>query len=182
MSITQRLSGLLRDETYAWGQFLVGWVPGRFGYYLRGFLVWRLTGSDGIMSIGEWADIRTPQKLKCGRRVFMGRGVQLICGGGITIGDQVMLAPGVRIISNGHRFDRTDIPMRAQGLYEKPVVIGNDVWIGADAIVLPGVTIGDGVVVAAGSMVTKDLPSYVLAAGMPARVIRSRKPSATGLT
>ena len=81
----------------------------------------------------------------------------------------------VTIITRNHRFDRTDIPMMEQGFEEeRPVYIGNDVWIGDRALILPGVHIGDGSIIAAGAVVTKDVPPYSIVAGVPARKIRDR--------
>lgn len=81
----------------------------------------------------------------------------------------------VIIITRNHRFDRTDIPMMEQGFEEeRPVYIGNDVWIGDRVLILPGVHIGDGSIIAAGAVVTKDVPPYSIVAGVPARKIRDR--------
>lgn len=94
---------------------------------------------------------------------------------GATVGDNVMIAPGAVILDRQHVFYRTDIPMRAQGESRSRVSIGDDVWIGQNAIVMPGVTIGGGAIVAAGAVVTKDVPEYAIVAGVPAKIIRSRK-------
>ena len=81
----------------------------------------------------------------------------------------------VTIITRNHRFDRTDIPMMEQGFEEeRPVYIGNDVWIGDRVLILPGVHIGDGSIIAAGAVVTKDVPPYSIVAGVPAKKIRDR--------
>ena len=96
--------------------------------------------------------------------------------GKVTIGDNVMMAPDVVIYVRNHESKRLDIPMCEQGsTEEKPVIIGNDVWIGGRVIILPGVTIGDGAIIGAGSVVTKDVKEYEVVAGNPARVIKSRK-------
>lgn len=88
----------------------------------------------------------------------------------ITIGDDVMLGPAVQIYTAAHPLDATE---RASGLeYGRPVEIGNHVWLGGGAIVLPGVRIGDRAVIGAGSVVTKDVPAGVFAAGNPCRPIR----------
>ncbi|MCB9159898.1 MAG: CatB-related O-acetyltransferase [Caldilineaceae bacterium] len=86
-----------------------------------------------------------------------------------------MMAPDVTIVGENHRFDRLDLPMRLQG-YQRfpPVRIEDDVWIGARAIILPGVTIGQGAIIGAGAVVTKDVPAYAVCAGNPARVLRLR--------
>ena len=93
----------------------------------------------------------------------------------LQVGKDVMMGPEVIIVGENHRFARTDIPMRLQG-YEKygPVRIEDDVWIGARAIILPGVTIGTGAIIGAGAVVTRDIPPYAICAGNPARVIRFR--------
>lgn len=93
----------------------------------------------------------------------------------VKIGSHVMMAPGVTVIDTNHEFSRTDIPMCFQGdAVKAPVEIGDDVWLGTNAIILPGVTISRGIIVGAGSVVTKDFPEYSVIGGNPARLIRSR--------
>ena len=93
-------------------------------------------------------------------------------------GDNVMMAPDCIIYVRNHESSRLDIPMCEQGsTEERPVVIGNDVWIGGRVIILPGVKIGDGAIIGAGSVVTKDVSEYDVVAGNPARVIKNRKSS-----
>jgi maltose O-acetyltransferase len=92
------------------------------------------------------------------------------------IGKNVMMGPGVLYIKSNHRFDRLDIPMMGQGhTHEKKLTIGDDVWIGARVIFLPGISVGNGAVIAAGSVVTKDVPDFAVVAGNPARLVRDRK-------
>ena len=94
----------------------------------------------------------------------------------VTIGDDVMMGPECMIYTSNHGMDRTDIPMwKQQSTEVEPVVIGNAVWIGARVIILPGVHIGDGCVIGAGSVVTKDVEEYTVVAGNPAKFIRKRK-------
>jgi acetyltransferase-like isoleucine patch superfamily enzyme len=97
--------------------------------------------------------------------------------GGIRIGAHVMLAPFVKIHAENHNFGRLDIPIKAQGVSSRGVLIEDDCWIGAGAIILDGVTLGRGSVVAAGAVVTKSAPPYSIVAGIPAKVIRSRLPA-----
>jgi maltose O-acetyltransferase len=92
----------------------------------------------------------------------------------VEIGENVMLAPGVYILDVDHRFDRRDIPIPKQGYEVDPVIIGDDVWIGAGVVVTRGIKIGEGAIIGANSVVTKDIPSYAIAAGVPARVIGER--------
>lgn len=95
----------------------------------------------------------------------------------VTLGDDVLLAPNVSLLTINHCFDRMDIPIRLQGETEGTIVIGNDVWIGTNAIVLPNVTIGNHVIVGAGSIVTKNVPDGAIVAGNPAKIIKYRKES-----
>ena len=87
-----------------------------------------------------------------------------------------MMGPYVKMYVQNHNFSRTDIPMNQQGNSPvRPIVIGDDVWIGANVIILPGVSIGTGCVIGAGSVVTKSLPEYSVVAGNPAKIIKNRK-------
>lgn len=104
-----------------------------------------------------------------------GIGVNAKIYGRCSIGRNVMMGEDVTIITRNHSFDRTDIPMCQQGFEEeRPVVIGDDVWIGDRVIILPGVHIGNGCIIGAGAVVTKDVSDYTVVAGNPAKVIRSR--------
>jgi maltose O-acetyltransferase len=93
----------------------------------------------------------------------------------VNLGNDVLIAPNVSILSRMHEFQRTDIPMSMQGYREeKTVTIGDDVWLGRNVVVMPGVTIGKGAIVAAGAVVTKDVPEYAIVGGVPANVISLR--------
>jgi len=88
----------------------------------------------------------------------------------VTIGSRTLFGPNVQIYTATHPMD---FKVRASGLeYAKPIIIGEDVWVGGSAVICPGVTIGDRSVIGAGSIVTKDIPSDVFAAGNPCRVVR----------
>ena len=88
----------------------------------------------------------------------------------ITIGDRTLIGPGCHIICTNHSIDPEE---RLKGVFNnKPITIGNRVWLGANVTVLPGVTIGDDCVIGAGSVVTKDIPSGMIAVGNPCRVVR----------
>lgn len=105
-----------------------------------------------------------------------GIGIRARIQGPLTIGDDVMMGPDVLIYTRNHNAHRTDIPMIEQGDSEAfPVSIESDCWIGARVIILPGVTIGRGSIVAAGAVVSRSIPPYSIAAGVPAKIIRSRK-------
>ena len=104
-----------------------------------------------------------------------GIGINCELYGPVTIGEYVMMGPEVVIYTSQHEFGRTDIPMQEQGKTPTmPVTIGNDVWIGRRAIIMPGVTIGNGAIIGAGAVVTKDVPDYAVVGGVPAKVIKMR--------
>lgn len=94
---------------------------------------------------------------------------------GIFIGDNVMIAPNCVFVAFDHRFDNLEIPMIEQGVVEKPIIIGDDVWIGANCTITKGIKIGKGSIVAANSVVTKNVEEYTIYGGVPAKYIRSRK-------
>jgi acetyltransferase-like isoleucine patch superfamily enzyme len=117
-------------------------------------------------------------KIKIGNRVvvrpgsmFFGESESLETS--ITIEDDVMMGSGVHIYINNHKFDRTDISLIDQGYYpDESVTLKKGCWIGANSILLPGVTVGINSVIGAGSIVTKSIPDGVVAAGIPAKVIK----------
>jgi len=105
-----------------------------------------------------------------GSNVYANAGLKLVDDTHIYIGDSTMLGPNVVIATAGHPIDPE---LRSRGLqYNLPVRIGRNCWLGAGVIVMPGVTIGDNTVIGAGSIVTKDIPSGVVAVGNPCRVLR----------
>ena len=114
--------------------------------------------------------------LRIGDSVKLNMGVVIVadCGGKIIIGNDVLIAPYVVIRAANHRFRERDRLIREQGHDADSVTIGDDVWLGASAVLLPGVTIGKGAVIGAGSVVSGDIPAYSIAVGAPARVIGQR--------
>ena len=93
--------------------------------------------------------------------------------GPVEIGSHVNLAQGITVTALNHNFDDTQKRIDEQGVSTNPVTIEDDVWIGANAVILPGVTIGNHCVIAAGAVVTKDVPPHSLVAGVPAKVIKN---------
>ena len=106
------------------------------------------------------------RKLRFGRNVFVNHGCTAMDFGGIDIGDDVMIGPNVQLISSGHPLDPAT---RRSQITTAPIRIGRGVWIAAGATVLQGVTVGDDAVVAAGAVVSKDVPPRTLVAGAPRR-------------
>lgn len=118
--------------------------------------------------------IRYPGCVKIGSRTTINRGCQFyasyhIKGVEISIGNHVAVAPNVCFFAAGHDYTKLNLPDTAGS-----ITVGDNVWIGARSIILQGVTIGEGAVIAAGSVVTRDIPPYTVAAGAPARVIKDR--------
>jgi acetyltransferase-like isoleucine patch superfamily enzyme len=108
-------------------------------------------------------------EMRIGRNVFINQNCTFYDLGGIDIADEVMIGPNVSIITSGHPLEPSQRRSVTTG---KPIVIERNVWIAAGATIIDGVTIGENSVVAAGSVVTKDVPANTLAGGNPARVIR----------
>jgi acetyltransferase-like isoleucine patch superfamily enzyme len=114
-------------------------------------------------------------RMAIGDGTWIGQQCFFHSGGGLTIGRHVGIGPGVKIVTSAHRLDEIDKPILHAAVDFAAVTIGDGSDIGTGAIVLPGVRIGSGVQVGAGAVVDKDLPDYAVAAGVPARVIRSRR-------
>ncbi|ANC77482.1 acetyltransferase [Fictibacillus phosphorivorans] len=108
------------------------------------------------------------KNIKIGKNVFINSGCRFQDQGGITIGDGALIGHNVVLATLNHDIN----PNKRSTLHPAPIVIGNNVWIGANATVVPGVNIGDGAIVAAGAVVTKDVPSKVIVAGVPAKIIK----------
>lgn len=106
---------------------------------------------------------------RLGKNVFINHDCTFLDMGGITIEDDVMIAPKVCITTEGHPLQ----PHERKQLFVKPVVIKRNAWIGAGAIILPGITIGENSVVAAGAVVNKDVPENTVVGGVPAKVIKT---------
>lgn len=134
-------------------------------------LLSQLTGSTVDESVTLFPPFTSDfgKNIRLGRRVFINAGCRFQDQGGITIGDDCLIGHNAVIATLQH-----DIaPSRRGDLIPSPVVIGNNVWLGANVTVLPGVTIGDDAVVGAGSVVTKDVPARTVVVGSPARVVRT---------
>ncbi len=115
--------------------------------------------------------------LKVGDHSNIGPYSYIGCSGFIEIGSNVMMGPRVNLMSENHEFARTDIPMKSQGVKREFIKIEDDVWIGVNSTILASVTVGRGAIIAAGSVVTKDVPPMTIVAGVPSRVIRERSSS-----
>lgn len=112
--------------------------------------------------------------IRMGEGSLLYHGVSLYGGGGLTIGRLVRVGGGASMVTTNRIFDDPNVPIIEQGHRSAPIVIEDDVWIGLNAVILCGVTVGRGAVVGAGAVVTKDVPPGTVVAGVPARVITKR--------
>ncbi|MBN2789743.1 MAG: acyltransferase [Candidatus Delongbacteria bacterium] len=151
----------------------------RYGKFFNFIRVWYVSNIIKIIS--------DPQKCYFENSIFISDAKNISIGSecqinenvfiqGAKIGNCVMIAPNTAILTSTHNFSRTDIPMVHQGSTKEIIpTIEDDVWIGRNVIIMPGVTIGKGSIIAAGAIVTKDVEEYSVVGGVPAKLIRKRK-------
>ena len=128
---------------------------------------------------GKWVNIDKGTTFASDLKLGEGSGIGANCSipSGVTIGDHVMMGIDILMFTNEHRHDDLSVPMGMQGRTPvEPIVIGHDVWIGSRTLIMKGTHIGNGAIVAAGSVVTKDIPPYEIWGGNPAHFLRSRLP------
>lgn len=153
-------------------------VGSSFVYYLHEHVTWRykMTYGENIR-VHSTASIRNPQNITVGNNSHINYNCCIWCGENshIYLGDNLLMGPNVKMFSTNHG-TKKDTPMTFQDYQEADIHIGNDCWLGANVVILKGVTIPDGCVVAAGAVVSKSLPdSYSIYGGIPAKKISERK-------
>lgn len=176
--------------------FIFAWIPTPLGMALR-LAAWRwFFASCGTVRFETGLTIANMGNIALGNGVRIGKGSFLTAANGkldlaanvaiapcvnigadngfIKIGQNSAIGPGTVIRAANHRFDSPEKPITEQGHAPGQVIIGEDVWIGANCVITPGSVIGAGTVVGAGAVVTKELPAYIIAAGVPARKIGQR--------
>ncbi len=131
-------------------------------------------GANNIFDCSWFVDLADNAILKLGANNYFNRNLRITCFEKIEIGSDCLFADGVQLYDHDHRSDDLSRPINQQGYAKAPIKIGNNVWLGARVIVLKGVSIGDGAVVAAGAVVTRDLPPNSICGGVPAKVIKAR--------
>jgi len=139
----------------------------------------------GLVVLGRWVHLGDGTSLRChegtlrvGDKTVFGRHNVVNAYLDVEIGAACILADFVYITDFDHEFGDLAVPIKDQGINKSPVRIGSDVWLGTKVTVVRGTTVGDGAVVAANAVVTRDVPDYAIAAGVPARVIRDRRQAA----
>ena len=136
----------------------------------------------GRLVLGKWVHLGVNTALRChegtltiGTKSNLARDISVNCYLDVEIGDSALIADGVYISDFDHKFDDLAIVIKDQGIAKSRVRIERDVWLGTKVTVCRGVVIGEGTVVGANAVVTKDLPAFSVAVGVPARVIKDRK-------
>ncbi|MDT7537998.1 MAG: hypothetical protein QOI82_1583 [Actinomycetota bacterium] len=170
--VRRRRRLLVARMRYGWGVFGSGCDVGRGLRLLSEDGGQVRIGADCVLDRG--LDIACHGSLSIGPRTIVGHHCTIAANESISIGRDCLIAELVSIRDHDHASDRLDIPIRDQGHVSAPVTIGDGVWLGSHVVVTRGVTIGEHTIVGAGAVVTSDLPAYVVAAGVPARVIKRR--------
>lgn len=152
-------------------------LPGEFGFLVRQRYLSSYFEQCGCnLKIHTGARFRNVHQISIGDNVEIGVDNFLQAGGRLSIGSGTLLGPGVKVWTVNHRFEDPDRPIVEQGYDRIPVTIGANVWIGANAFIMPGVELGEGCIVSAGAVVgAKKYPPYSIIAGNPGRVIGNRK-------
>jgi maltose O-acetyltransferase len=157
--------------------FWLGW-DWKTGEKRAGRLRVSLRRCGQCVSIGQSVVIRSPGEVSIGDDCHINDFVHVLGAGGVEIGSRVYVANHASIISLTHPADAGSIA--AEPCLARPVTIEDDVWIGAHAVILPGVRLGESCVVGAGSVVTKDVPAHAIVAGVPARLLRMKTAARNG--
>lgn len=156
-------------------RLLVSWIPGIEGFLIRN-IAYKLIFKkiDGFCYIMPGFYFTEAYNIELGGRVGINSGCNFAGRGGLRIGDDCQFGPNVCIVTSGHNFDDPERSIVEQGHKDGFVCIGNDVWIGANAVVLPNTKIADGTIVGAGAVVNRNTEPYSIVAGVPARKIGER--------
>jgi galactoside O-acetyltransferase len=199
MLIIRRIFALILLEIQEWLEFLIRPIPGRAGLLIRKTWYKQFFDRSDHINIGIGCEFVSPHlmsffgysdigsncyfnadggRIEVGGSTAFNRGAHInaSCGGRIIIGDHCLIGPGVVMRTANHIFSRADALIQIQGHDYGDIVIEDDVWIGANAVVLKGVHIGRGAIIGAGAVVTKNVPSMTISAGIPASPLKLRGP------
>lgn len=201
-------SKTLNKEIETQVRYFLSWIPGgigsrmRYYYYKKRF---QNLGRGVNLSVG--CIIRGEKRISLGEGVGLGVFCQLYAGSGngdeyieigdhtltnsnvminadingeIIIGENVIIGPNVVLRASNHFYEKKNVLIKNQGHRSGRIIVGDDVWFGANAVILPNVQIGTGAVIGAGSVVTKDVPAYSIVAGVPSQKIGNRQLKNTG--
>lgn len=161
-------------------KLLFGIPSGNISFYritwFFGLRYWRtvLNSTGNQFRIMPGTEVIQPRNVSLGDNVYIGKNCSLYAYDTITIGRNVLIARETIFLTRNHKFQDVNLSIREQGFTNMPISIEEDVWVGARCTILPGVTIGRGSVVAAGTVVNKDVPPFSIVGGVPAKIIKSR--------
>lgn len=169
------LSEKLFNEFFSWLQCLLSLIPGQIGFMVRGYILrlfFKRAGRSII--IGQNVYISSPQNLEVGNDTGFSCGCFLDATGHLKIGSNVLVGPYVTMVTSIHVYSNKDIPIKDQGWTLKEIIIEDDVWISSGVIINGGVRIGKSSIIAASSVVTKDVPPFSIITGIPGKIKRKR--------
>jgi acetyltransferase-like isoleucine patch superfamily enzyme len=157
-------------------RYFVSRIPYGPGAHIRQrFLKAHLAHLGDNSIVSDHVKIISYKNVWIGSNVSVANQVILDGRGGLYLGDGCLIGFQTIFITCTHKSEQLDLPVHHQGFYSKPITVGKNTWLGARCTILPGVTIGDSAIIAAGSVITKDIPPGVVAAGVPCRVISQRR-------
>lgn len=168
------LSDYLKLGSYFALYGVVKYLPSPVGDWLRYGITRPFLKKVQSVRIYEGVTIWYPYRVSIGSKVTLNEWVFIDGFGGVTIGNGVRVAHRVSIMSSDHHYEDRDRYIYEQGIKVKPTVIEDDVWIGANSVIMPGVRLGHGSIVGAGAVVTRDVAPYAIVGGVPARPIGMR--------
>jgi len=193
---------IIIEEIYVWAEAVLRWVPGQSGSWIRKF--WyrkRFKACGQHLRISTGCFFGNCANISLGHNVSFGLSNQIYahgalgdalisigdnsafnsgvminadCGGSINIGEYVLVGPNVVFRASNHNYGKRNIPLQKQGHTAGKIIVADDVWIGANAVILPDVSIGRGAIVGAGAVVTRNVEPYAIIGGVPARRIGAR--------
>jgi maltose O-acetyltransferase len=169
------LSEIIHSEIEAWVLSIFDLIPGFVGILCR-FPIYKILFKrlGGLPVIQRGVTLVHTRKLVVGCHFGVNTGSYINALGGVTIGDYVLIGSNVTISSGKHEIEGTDPPVFSRPSVPQHIRIEDDVWIAANAVIMPGITLAKGTVVGAGAVVTKDTIPYSVVAGVPAKVVRMR--------
>ena len=185
-------------EIFQWFEAIISFLPGRIGCKIRSlFYQFQFKGSFKLV-IGKGSEFFAKENIRFNGRIYFNKNAILAAenggfisvddnsrfssnvtinasdGGKIIIGKDCLFGPNVVLRTGNHNYDQTEVSIVNQGYRSGNIIVGDDVWIGTNAVILAGVKIGNGAIIGAGSVVTNNIPSMAIAVGVPCKVIKYR--------